>query len=252
MLDLRPQDRRARRLVELFSGETEDLGWLRPMDELWRMAIRGARWRSGGRPCSITSRCISCRRSSSRNGPAGLSHHLGRTGRDLRRRTLPYVAESQRLRVLRARILRRDGSEVSAQQGDTPRLAEPEFNLYYDTRLRVLDFPELEDGDLIEIAYVRTETIESNETGPYKAGSSSSAGRCRPSSPRSNSSGRQTVCRPGSSSTSRVSPSVEEDPEVSSGRSGPGGIWIRCCPMCRRRPLRHRPLSRLLEPSRLG
>ena len=71
--------------------------------------------------------------------------------RDFLVHTLPFVAESERLRVLHARILRRDGSEVAARQGDTPRLSEPEFSLYYDTRLRVLRFSEVEDGDLIEI-----------------------------------------------------------------------------------------------------
>jgi hypothetical protein len=49
-------------------------------------------------------------------------------------------------------------------------LSEPEFNLFYDTRLRVLRFPELEDGVLIEYSFVRTETIEANETGPYSGG----------------------------------------------------------------------------------
>ena len=64
---------------------------------------------------------------------------------------LPFVPENDRLRVLAARILRRDGTEVSARQSDTPRLAEPEFNLFYDTRLRVLRFPELEaDGATVE------------------------------------------------------------------------------------------------------
>jgi hypothetical protein len=80
------------------------------------------------------------------------------------------VPEHHQIRVLAARILRRDGSEISARQHDTPRLAEPEINIFYDTRLRILTFPELEDGDLIDIAYVLTEASESNETGPYVGG----------------------------------------------------------------------------------
>jgi hypothetical protein len=83
---------------------------------------------------------------------------------------LPYVAERQQLRMLAARILRRDGSEEAARQSDTPRLAEPEFNIYYDTRLRVLQFNELRDGDLIEISYVLSEIAEANETGLYEGG----------------------------------------------------------------------------------
>jgi transglutaminase-like putative cysteine protease len=169
-LGLRPQDRRARRLVELLGGESEDLGWLRSVDELWRMADAAP----DGDPAvalvdHVEVHFLPSQLTEEKVQQVTLITSAERAD-GLRRHTLPYVAESQRLRVLRARVLRRDGSEVSATQGDTPRLAEPEFNLYYDTRLRVLDFPELSDGDLIEISYVRTDTIESNETGPYDGG----------------------------------------------------------------------------------
>ncbi len=170
VLVLRPQDRRARRFVELLSGEAEDLSWLRPVDELWRMADAAP----PGDPAvtlldHVEVHFLPSQLTEERVQQVTLITSAERA--DIyHRRTLPYVSESQRLRILRARVLRRDGSELSAQQGDTPRLAEPEFNLYYDTRLRVLDFPELEDGDLLEISYVRTETIESNETGPYEGG----------------------------------------------------------------------------------
>ncbi len=170
VLSLRPQDQRARRLVELLGGETEDLSWLRPVDELWRMTETAP----DGDPAvavldHVEVHFLPSQLTEERVQQVTLITSAERAD-GLRRHTLPYVSESQRLRVLRARILRRDGSELSARQGDTPRLAEPEFNLYYDTRLRVLDFPEFEDGDLIEVSYLRTETIESNETGPYDGG----------------------------------------------------------------------------------
>jgi tetratricopeptide (TPR) repeat protein len=170
VLVLRPQDRRARRLVELLSGEAEDLSWLRPVDELWRMADAAP----PGDPAvtlldHVEVHFLPSQLTEERVQQVTLITSAERAD-NYHRRTLPYVSESQRLRILRARVLRRDGSELSAEQGDTPRLAEPEFNLYYDTRLRVLDFPELEDGDLLEISYVKTETIESNETGPYEGG----------------------------------------------------------------------------------
>lgn len=170
VLALRPQDRRARRFVELLSGEAEDLSWLRPVDELWRMADAAP----PGDPAvtlldHVEVHFLPSQLTEERVQRVTLITSAERA--DIyHRRTLPYVSESQRLRVLRARVLRRDGSELSAQQGDTPRLVEPEFNLYYDTRLRVLDFPELQDGDLLEVSYVKTETIESNETGPYEGG----------------------------------------------------------------------------------
>lgn len=170
VLALRPQDRRARRFVELLGGEAEDLGWLRPVDELWRMAGTAP---AGDPAVTLLDHAEVHFLPSQLTEEKVQQVHLitaAERADGYRRVTLPHVAESQQLRVIRARVLRPDGTELSARQGDTPRLAEPEFNLYYDTRLRVLDFPDLEDGDLIEVAYIRTETIESNETGPYEGG----------------------------------------------------------------------------------
>jgi transglutaminase-like putative cysteine protease/Tfp pilus assembly protein PilF len=170
VLEIRPQDRRAQRLLELLGEESENLDWLRSPEELWRLAEQAP----PARPAvSILDhqqiKFLPSRLTEERVQQAYLITDAGRAD-ELLVHYVPHVSENQRLRVLRARILRRDGSEVGARQGDTPRLAEPEFNLYYDTRLRVLRFDEFSDGDLVEIAYVLTETDESNETGPYKGG----------------------------------------------------------------------------------
>jgi len=170
VLDVRPQDRRAQRLLELLGERSEDLGWLRSPEELWRMADDVA-------PASPAVVLLDHREI--RFLPSNLTEERvqraflitsAERADDLLTHTLPFVAEKERLRVLRARILRRDGAEVSATQGDTPRLSEPEFNLFYDTRLRVLRFGEFADGDVVEIAYILTETEEANETGPYNGG----------------------------------------------------------------------------------
>ncbi len=170
VLALRPQDRRAQRLLELLGEASESLEWLRTESELWEMAAAAP----AGEPAVALLdhreiRFLPSHLTEERVQQAILITAADRA-RDYLVHTLPFVAESERLRVLRARILRRDGSEVAARQGDSPRLSEPEFSLYYDTRLRVLRFSELEDGDLIEIAYVLSETEEANETGPYNGG----------------------------------------------------------------------------------
>jgi transglutaminase-like putative cysteine protease len=170
VLELRPQDRRAQRLLELLGEEGEDLGWLRSPEELWRLA-------DASRPASpavtvldrLEISFLPSQLTEKRAQQAFLITAADRADEFLVH-TLPYVAERQRLRVLAARILRRDGSVIGARQRDTGRLAEPEYNLYYDTRLRVLEFDELSDGDLIEISYVLSETAEANETGPYEGG----------------------------------------------------------------------------------
>jgi transglutaminase-like putative cysteine protease len=170
VLEIRPQDRRAQRLLELLGEVRENLDWLRSPDDLW--------WMADAAPAATPAvaildhqqiRFLPSRLTEERVQQVFLITDAARAD-ELRSQHIPYVAENQRLRVLRARILRRDGSEVGARQGDTPRLSEPEFNLYYDTRLRVLRFDELENGDLVEIAYVLSETNEANETGPYNGG----------------------------------------------------------------------------------
>ena len=170
VLEIRPQNRRAQHLLEFLGQESVDLDWLRDETELWRMADVAP----AGTPAVMLLdhhqiRFLPSRLTEEKVQQVFLITDAERAD-ELLVHHIPFVAEKERLRVMRARILRRDGSEVGARQGDTPRLSEPEFNLYYDTRLRVLRFDDLEDGDLIEIAWVLAETDESNETGPYNGG----------------------------------------------------------------------------------
>jgi tetratricopeptide (TPR) repeat protein len=167
---LRPQDRRAQRLLVRLGQQTESRDWMRTPDELWALADVAPDGDPGVVLLSTREiRFLPGQLTEERVQEAILVTSADR-GETLRTFPLPYVAESERLRILAARVLRRDGTEVSARQSDTPRLAEPEFNLYYDTRLRLLRFPPIEAGDMIEIAYVRSETLEANETGPYNGG----------------------------------------------------------------------------------
>jgi tetratricopeptide (TPR) repeat protein len=170
VLESRPQDRQAQRLLQILGEEADNLDWLRSESELWEMAAAAP----AGQPAVALLdhreiRFLPSNLTEERVQQAFLITSADRA-RDFLVQTLPFVAETERLRILHARILRRDGSEVAARQGDSPRLSEPEFNLYYDTRLRVLSFSEFEDGDLVEIAYVLAETEEANETGPYNGG----------------------------------------------------------------------------------
>jgi hypothetical protein len=167
---LRPQDRRAQRLLGLLGAAAEDLDWLRSSEELWRLADAAP----ASKPAVVVLDRIEVRFLPSqlieKRAQQAFLITAADQAEEFLTHTLPYVSERQRLRVLAARILRRDGTEIGARQNDTPRLAEPEFNLYYDTRLRVLRFSDLEDGDLLEISYVLSETAEANETGPYEGG----------------------------------------------------------------------------------
>lgn len=171
LLDVRPQDRQAQRLHELLGGESEDRSWLRTPPQLWEMVDRID---SSAEPAVTVLRHTEIRflpgNSTEERVQKAVLVNVAEQADDQLRHTVPYVPERQRLRVLSARVLRRDGTVVNAGRGETPRLSDPEFNMYYDTRLRVLQFQELEDGDLIELSYVLSETAEANDTGPYKGG----------------------------------------------------------------------------------
>lgn len=169
LLALRPQERRAERLLAHLGATTTEEPWRRTPEELWELASgvtsapaavvldhREVRFLPGNLTEERTQRAILITSAAQAD--------------DYLRHTVPHVPERQRLRVIAARILRRDGSQVSARLQDTPRLSEPELNLYYDTRLRVIRFPSFEDGDLVELCWVLSETAEANETGPYKGG----------------------------------------------------------------------------------
>ncbi len=170
VLEIRPQNRRAERMLELLGQRSDEIDWMRKPAELWNMAEAAP----PGSPAVVVLdhrqvRFFASRLTEERVQQVFMITDASRAD-ELRVQHIPFVAENERLRVLRARILRRDGTEVGARQGNTPRLSEPEFNLYYDTRLRVVQFDEFENGDLVEIAWVLAETDEANETGPYNGG----------------------------------------------------------------------------------
>jgi transglutaminase-like putative cysteine protease len=171
LLAVRPQEPRAMRLLELLGGAEEDQEWARTSEDLRRLAARP--------PVSDEDAVGLLEHHELRFLPAQLTEQrvqravliaAAEKANALRRQTIAYVPERQRLRVLSARLLRADGSEVSGRQSDTPRLRDPALNIYYDTRLRVIDFPELEDGDVLELTYILSETAEANETGAYRGG----------------------------------------------------------------------------------
>jgi tetratricopeptide (TPR) repeat protein len=171
VLEDRPQSRRAEHMLALLGEETEDTHTILEPDELWRLAEQ-ADHLEGPNVVLLDHTGV-------RFLPGNLTEETvqlvwlvrdAEASRTLKRHHIPYVRESQRLRVLQARILRQDGSEISARRQDSPRLSEPELNIFYDTRLRVFSFDEIKDGDIIEISTVLTEMAEANETGAYEGG----------------------------------------------------------------------------------
>lgn len=70
-------------------------------------------------------------------------------------RELPivYSPDRQEVKVLRARITRPDGSVLESYGDQDRHINEPWTGMYYDARARVLSFPQLAAGDVLEVQW---------------------------------------------------------------------------------------------------
>lgn len=84
-------------------------------------------------------------------------------------RQLPitYSPDRQEVRVLKARITKPDGSIVESF-GDADRnINEPWTGMYYDARARILSFPALAAGDVLEVQWRLEDTAADNLLSDY-------------------------------------------------------------------------------------
>jgi transglutaminase-like putative cysteine protease len=90
-----------------------------------------------------------------------------RGARDYSTRKISFSSRDQNLTVLAARIYKPDGRVLNAENlGDKP---SPDINIsmYYDTRSRVLRFPQLAKGDVMELDYRVAPNSNINPYGSY-------------------------------------------------------------------------------------
>lgn len=80
---------------------------------------------------------------------------------------ITYSPNRQEVRILKARITKPDGSVVESY-GDADRnINEPWSGMYYDARARVLSFPSLAAGDVLELQYRLEDTAQENLLSDY-------------------------------------------------------------------------------------
>lgn len=78
--------------------------------------------------------------------------HDDEGARQWRTYAIQFDPDVQRVDVRQARVFR-DGEQLSATRTFDQQLGEPWYRVYYDTRARVVVFPGLEPGDVVEIRY---------------------------------------------------------------------------------------------------
>lgn len=84
-------------------------------------------------------------------------------------RALPitWSPDRQEVRVLKARITKPDGSVVDSFGEDERNINEPWTGMYYDARARVLTFPALAPGDVLEVQWRLDDTATDNLLSDY-------------------------------------------------------------------------------------
>jgi transglutaminase-like putative cysteine protease len=83
--------------------------------------------------------------------------------------TLMYASMSERLCLIRARVLQPGGGELSAQVSDDQTVEDLGSSMYFDSLTRDLRFPRLQPGDLVEIEYRLLPTATVNPWAAYYA-----------------------------------------------------------------------------------
>ncbi|NMO18850.1 DUF3857 domain-containing protein [Pyxidicoccus fallax] len=84
-------------------------------------------------------------------------------------RTMPvtYSPDRQEVRVLKARVVKADGSVVESYGESDRNINEPWTGMYYDARAKVLSFPSLAAGDTLELTYRLDDTAQENLLSDY-------------------------------------------------------------------------------------
>jgi len=84
-------------------------------------------------------------------------------------RQLPitWSPDRQEVRVLKARITKADGSVVDSYSDSDRNINEPWTGMYYDARARILSFPGLAPGDVLEVQWRLDDTAVDNLLSDY-------------------------------------------------------------------------------------
>jgi transglutaminase-like putative cysteine protease len=88
---------------------------------------------------------------------------------ELSNRKIQYSPETQALEILTARLHKKDGRVLEAEDTGESAVADSRVAMYYDQRSREIHFPGSEPGDVIELDYRTSPLLSSNPYGDYFA-----------------------------------------------------------------------------------
>jgi Flp pilus assembly protein TadD len=80
---------------------------------------------------------------------------------------ITYSPDRQEVRILRARVIKPNGSIVESYSESERSINEPWARMYYDARAKVLSFPSLAPGDILELRYQLDDSAQENLLSDY-------------------------------------------------------------------------------------
>jgi transglutaminase-like putative cysteine protease len=104
---------------------------------------------------------------SSRFQQTGVKVYTQRGVDAFRTHAITYSPDRQEVRVIRARITKPDGSVLESYSESERSMNEPWSSMYYDTRAKVLSFPSLAPGDVLDLQYRLDDSAQENLLSDY-------------------------------------------------------------------------------------
>ncbi|WP_224361087.1 DUF3857 domain-containing protein [Hyalangium versicolor] len=86
---------------------------------------------------------------------------------DFRTQPVAYSPDRQEVHIMRARVTKPDGSIVDSYGDSERNINEPWTGMYYDARAKMLNFPALAPGDVLELQYRIEDTAQDNLLSDY-------------------------------------------------------------------------------------
>lgn len=167
-LDLRPQNPGLREVVRAMQGQGVGLGEAHAID-VKPLISEAEAFRNEDFVYLVDNTFVSVQPS----GQASRFHQLAvkvNTERGVnaaRSYPITYAPGREEVRILHARITKPDGSVIDAFNEGERQLNEPWSGMYYDARAKVLSFPALAAGDVLELRYRLDDIAQENLLSDY-------------------------------------------------------------------------------------
>jgi len=169
-LDLRPQNAGLREVLRALQGQGVGLGESHAID-VRPLSEEADAYRNEDFVYLVDNTFVSVQASgqASRFHQIAVKVYTERGVNAARSFPITYAPGREEVRILRARITKPDGSVIDAFNEGERQLNEPWSGMYYDARAKVLSFPALAAGDVLELRYrlddIATENLLSDYWG---------------------------------------------------------------------------------------